>query len=449
MSGSDPLLRDGSSAVRWAAYEFVPQHYVQLAIGFVTIVVPLWDHLTSIGVATQIWRLILNRQRTAPRLLLPTAISILVLRYLTLFFAIVWTLSYFGHKWSTTDCGTLWIFGAMATISLCWASSVVLTIRATAFLPAAVQSPRSALGLRILLTAMLGFSLTAHVLAWVLSRDLAFTTSVSGLCTNSSLGRLGINYNNTSLGVSSVFDRRAVLLLGFACLLGYNLMITLATCWVFCRIKRQVAPILVGVFLTNSVQACLFKGVCTIFCMIWFVQEDPSVGLFNLCASLSSVLTIRMLITEFNLIGCCARTGVNMDSVAQCRAAPTPRRAACDWWEGGGGCGGCLGGIGGKEHFVGGGNADKIGAGACESHERSDIVGLERGHDFRAGLDVDDEVEAIAVAAHGRSIERPEPVWRDETDSWRRREDAVREEFGRPRPQALAMLYRSRQTQTS
>ncbi|CAD6887255.1 unnamed protein product [Tilletia laevis] len=386
----DLTLSDGTPAAFWAVYVYMPTILFDLAIAFITVLIPAWEYIMGMRNELGIWRRVIRRQRGAPRLLLPMAISILLLRYLTLAFFVSWTMVYAGHHWSSAQCSILWPFCIVCTTALCWCTSVALTVRAALYFPTAIQSKRTLLVVRVLLSLFLAAHLVAFLTTWALTGDiLNRSMSIYGTCANGSVGRYASDHK---IEGSAILQSKSLLLLNFGCSLMLDCIVTFFACWVFRRIRRQGprTASLVSIFLTNTILYFIAVVLLAIFGIVWFVRKDPSIGVLNLYTSLAAVLAIRMLSAEF------AFMAGGASSHARCDADPLPPDYPFGVGEGVAGAG--------KE----GGRAER------KVQEQQTYLPGEQ-VDFRRGGLTD--IEALSAAVHGRSLGRPEPVWLDDLAS--------------------------------
>ncbi|KAE8258610.1 hypothetical protein A4X13_0g1573 [Tilletia indica] len=392
-------LSDGTDAAFWAVYVYLPRHYFEFTIAFVTLIVPLWEHVAGIQNEVRVWRRVIKRHRKAPRLLLPMAISILLLRYLTLAFIIAWACVYGGHNWSTAQCSKLWPICIVCTTALCWCTSVVLTIRAALYFPTAIQSRRILIVLRALLSLFLALHLVAFLTTWALTGDiLNLSLSINGTCANGTVGRYGSNHQTD---MASILQSRSLLLLNFGCSLMLDCIITIFACWVFRRIRRQGSRTasLVSIFLANTIQYFIAVVACAIFGIVWFVKKDPSIGVLNLYTAIAAVLAIRMLSAEF------AFTDNGASRHAAREDDPSPDNGDFE-----------------AEVVVGAGKGEMMGV--RQAYQQQPYI-VDQHVDFRRGGLTD--IEALSALPFGRSLERPEPVWLDDlTPANREREVSSR-----------------------
>ncbi|KAK0562344.1 hypothetical protein OC844_002747 [Tilletia horrida] len=431
-SNAPATLSDGTSAAKWAVYTFMPQHYFDVAIGVITVIIPVWEYLNGLNFEYRVWRrLLLQRNRPAPRLLRPMAVSILLLRYLSILFTLAWTLPYLGHSWSTAQCKMIWPLCVACSTALCWCTAVVLTLRIMAYLAPAIQSQATFYVVRALLFFFLAVMLAASITSWTMTDDLAFTVSIHGLCANDDVGRFAATAaNEPQMSVGEILNRRSMLLLNFACVLLHDCIVTFFACWIFGRIRRQLihGTALVSMLITNSMQYFVSTASCAVFCIVWFAKQNPNVSLFNLNTSISAVLAIRMLSSEFLYTEHSACLLSDIDQTLPV-SAPLGGRlgggAARIRWEHygdkadaeavGGGEDGVASGHAAAAQVARGALAAAAAAGQPSHHHTALWLGIGGGGGGRRrfGHDLTD-IEAVPVCPHGRTLERPEPVWLDD-----------------------------------
>ncbi|KAK0562847.1 hypothetical protein OC861_005114 [Tilletia horrida] len=343
---------------------------MQMVIPFVTLAIPLWEHLVGFPLELRAWNCMYRRKRrSGPRLCLPTAVFILSLRYATLVFCIVWAMAYFGTHWSTRNCQALWPVSATITTLLCCLTSLAMSIRIAALIPAAVQKSSTVYLLRATLGIFLVVQTVAFVVGWTMTEGLAFT-AFQGRCTATLQGKQ--DSTPQPLTILIVFHERALLLLDFGCVLLQNCLITVCICWLLYRIRQQGTSTtsLVVMIVGNSIQYFVATSICAAFCMAWFVRKDPSITLLNLYVCLSAVFAIRMLSSEFTYGD--RRTSYHNSEFTVRTGGPYAAKARF-------------------EHTT-------------------QPTGVQQKR-YGGGLT---DIEAVSVYPHGRSVERPEPVWRDE-----------------------------------
>lgn len=367
---ASPLI-DGLAPGNWANLIWFPANALHLGVIYLTVFVVAWEWLSYVPSEIRTWYNLFFKERTVSRAFLPWAI--LWLRYMSLGFLVLLILFQLAGLWVAPQCHAIYVLFIISTIVTSFSTAAVLgwralTIARTAWSPAKVSF------LRVIVCGLCIAQLAVNIGGWVGTTGLAGTQAVYGFCQASA----DLSYGDDGGQGSYVRSGSRPLYGAFAANMVYDLVVTCVASLSLHKLNRASVVArntrgagLVDLLLNNSIRYfCIIFGF-NIFGLVLFDRTGDASPL-EFVSAVGVCIAVRVLVSEQDLV----RGNREADEAGY--PAVIRRR-----------CGAC------------GANADQ---------------------ELRIGGMTD--IERVPVLPHGRSRDRPWPIWRRSQEEQSRRPSA-------------------------